>query len=182
MKLGRFLTIVATINCLFLSNAWCDRDKTPGVIKRRYVHVCPAGTERIGDKPPKSKLIFCKQVLDNGARLEGLYTQFYQTGNKKTEGEYVSGKKHGIWYEYHRSGEIAATKEFVDGKVVEKVSYRPDGSVIQPPKNRVAKQNETANAFSEYSKALKYAKKGSHHQPKGNFGWSTRKKKRVSIQ
>lgn len=182
MKLGRLLTIIAIINCLFSSYAWCDRDKTPGVIKRRYVHVCPAGTERIGDKPPKSKLIFCKQVLDDGARLEGLYTQFYGTGNKKTEGEYVSGKKHGTWYEYHRTGEVAETKEFVDGKVVEKVSYRPDGTIVKPPKNRITKQNETANAFSEYSKALRYGKRSPPKQSKGKISWSTKRKKRVSIQ
>lgn len=173
----KFTTITALLLSLVTNEAHSEPDKTPGVIKRRYVHACPAGTERVGDKPPKSKIIFCRQKLESGSRLEGPYTSFYGTGNKKVEGEYTSGKKNGTWINYHRNGELSEKREFVDGKVVEKISYRPDGSIIKPNKSDPAKQNKN-NEYEEFAQAARYSAKTHSRTANRDLGWSANKTKR----
>lgn len=169
--------------CLTSREAFCERDKSPGILKRRYVHACPAGTERVGDKPPKSKIIFCKQILDSSARLEGPYTSFYETGNKKLEGEYASGKKNGTWINYHRNGALAEKREFIDGKLVEKTSYRSDGSKIEPAKNSKATHKGGGSEYDQFIQASKYNDKSYRRPTNADLGWNTTKtKKRRSFQ
>ena len=111
---GIFLMLFVSINC------YADRDDKPGVVKRRYVHVCPAGTEQVGDGPPKSSIIFCRQINSKGYSIEGEYVTFFPNGNKKTEGTYIQGKKNGTWNVYSKSGDILETREFKEGLVKKK--------------------------------------------------------------
>lgn len=151
--------------------------KKPGVLKKKYVHACPGGTERVGDPPPKkSKVIFCRQILQDGSRLEGDYIQFYRNGNKKSEGEYIAGKRQGTWTSYYREGQLAEKKEFVDGKIVEKVSYSKRGGVIKDndPKD---KKKDKENAESEFSKTLRY-KKSAKSPQLNKLSWAPRRSNR----
>jgi hypothetical protein len=112
--LGTFLTLFISVSC------YADRNDKPGVVKRRYIHSCPTGTEQIGDGPPKSSIIFCRQINSKGFSLEGEYVTFFPNGNKKTEGTYTQGKKNGTWKVYSKSGDILETREFKEGLVKKK--------------------------------------------------------------
>lgn len=157
------------------SLGYCEnKGKRPGVLKKKYSHACPGGTERIGDAPPKSSMVFCRQVLEDGTRLEGDYTAFYRNGNKKIEGEYVSGKREGTWTSYYRGGQLSATKEFKDGKLVEKIAYSKRGDILKSNKEK-REQEAKANPESEYGKSLRY-KKSVNSTRKATLGWSPRRK------
>ena len=105
---------------IFATSAVAEKNDRPGIVKRQYVHACPPGTEQIGDGPPKSSVVFCRQILNNGFKLEGDYTTFYQNGNKKSEGSYVNGRKNGTWKVYSKTGEVVDSKEFIQGNAKRK--------------------------------------------------------------
>lgn len=108
------LFLFATTPCL------SEKNERPGVVKRRYVHTCPVGTEQVGDGPKKSSIVFCRKHLPNGYRLEGDFVTFYKNGNKKAEGEYFLGKKNGVWQNYKHNGEVVSSVEYKDGKIKKK--------------------------------------------------------------
>ncbi len=175
MKMHSKLYLVTILILAIPSSGLCEtKSNRPGVLKKKDSHACPGGTEKVGDAPPKSSIVFCRQILDDGARLEGDYTAFYRNGNKKVEGEYVSGKREGTWTAYYRGGQLSATKEFKDGKLVEKIAYSKRGDVLKSNKEK-RKLKENSNAESEYEKSLRYKKsaKGSH---KATLGWSPRRR------
>lgn len=54
-------------------------------------------------------------VNDVGA-LEGPWTEYYATGEKRAEGAYKEGKRDGDWVFYHRSGQVEQRGRYANGK------------------------------------------------------------------
>jgi len=52
---------------------------------------------------------------------EGIETHWYENGQKKEEGNYKDGKKEGLWTEWFESGKKNWERSFKDGKVVENI-------------------------------------------------------------
>jgi len=50
-----------------------------------------------------------------GLLPDGVWTEWYESGQKKSEGEYVLGKRVGVWTEWHANGQKASETEYVDG-------------------------------------------------------------------
>jgi hypothetical protein len=114
--------ILSTGLILFFSG-YCFAEKEipkPGLIKRRYNHSCPAGTEQVGDGPARSSIVFCRKPLVQGYHLEGDFVSFYRNGNKKIEGGYYKGKKDGLWRNFKKNGELATEAIYKNGRVVKK--------------------------------------------------------------
>ncbi len=167
-------SIIALLLIAIPQSGFCQsKSKRPGVIKKKYKHACPGGTERVGEGPPKNTIVFCRQILPDGSRLEGDYTAFYRNGNKKAEGEYISGKKEGTWVSYYRGGQLSAKKSYIDGKLVEKVGYSKRGEVIKSNKSK-ANTESKQSAENAYYKSLRYKK--SHKSTRsGSLGWNNRR-------
>lgn len=124
-----------------------DSRAPSGILKRRYIHRCPPGTEQVGGGPPQSSMVFCREALPRGYRLQGDFTSFYKNGNKKIEGAYTEGKKTGEWKNFKNNGELLSTITYENGriikrdntlklkkappKIVEKKEYYEDKEVFQ---------------------------------------------------
>lgn len=175
-------TFLATFCCVLISSlitslisiseVVADDDK-PGIIKKKYVHTCPAGTERVGEGPPDTRVMFCRQPLHNTSRLEGNYATFFQNGNKKIHGEYSQGKKHGKWVQYYRTGEVREVKKYADGKPFEEKTFKKDGAKIKSKKNdEQSVEKNNGNNGKVYSELRQMRRKGN---TKGrspvNMGW-----------
>lgn len=132
-----------------------EENKKPGVIQKRYIHVCPKGTKKVGEGHPGSSVVFCKQELYKGSRLEGGYAKFYRNGNKQFEGNYEQGKKHGKWTTYYRTGELKEVKKFENGAITKSSLFKQDGTEIKS-KNSAANTSEEGKIYSE----LRQSKKG----------------------
>lgn len=142
--------IVVCLLVLFISSeCFSDSDTKPGAARRRYSGICPPGTEQVGDGPPKSSLIFCRQSLKAGYRLQGDYISFYRNGNKKTEGNYSLGKKNGTWTNYKSSGEVVGTNEYKEGKLVRKPIQRNLKTPNQSQYRKYPDDNEVLAKFNE---------------------------------
>lgn len=50
-----------------------------------------------------------------GLLPDGIWTEWYDNGQKKSEGEYLLGMRVGLWTEWHANGQKAAETEYVDG-------------------------------------------------------------------
>lgn len=48
---------------------------------------------------------------DHG-KLNGLYTSYYSTGEKKTEGEFYNNQRTGIWYVFSEKGDTIVSREY----------------------------------------------------------------------
>ena len=59
-----------------------------------------------------------KETRDKGTLKDGNGTRitYYVTGQKESEGNYLSGKPSGLWKYYHESGRIASEGIMKDGK------------------------------------------------------------------
>jgi len=152
-----------------------DEDKPPpGVVGKRYKHVCPEGTERVGEGPPGTTMVFCRQDLGDTSRLEGDYTAFYLNGNKRVQGEYVTGKRHGTWVQYYRTGEVQAIREFQEGKPVEVKQFRKDGVPVKEPKKLTQQKSGNSEVHSKLREATRGKKKAGKRAR--NLGWPGVKK------
>jgi antitoxin component YwqK of YwqJK toxin-antitoxin module len=49
-------------------------------------------------------------------KKHGLWTTYYANGNKRSEGEYNRGKKEGVWIQYFANGNKMSEGTFVEGK------------------------------------------------------------------
>ncbi len=128
---------ILTVLCVFASTTLCFAGPRgrPGILKKKYKHVCPAGTEQVGDGPPKSSVVFCRAVLNSGYRLEGEYVTFYRNGNIKMQGEYVGGKRDGIWYNYRNNGQLMTKTEYRRGNKVRKPPEKKEARTTTNNKN-----------------------------------------------
>lgn len=62
--------------------------------------------------------------------FDGIWKEFYFSGQINREGEYRIGKKHGVWKEWYNTGQLKKEEYFVEGKLNGKsVSYYPDGII-----------------------------------------------------
>jgi len=50
-----------------------------------------------------------------GLLPDGIWTEWYDNGQKKSEGEYLLGMRVGLWTEWHDNGQKATETEYVDG-------------------------------------------------------------------
>ncbi len=170
-------TAFFSLSNINLSHA-VEPPKQPGLVKKKYIHSCPAGTEKIGDAPPKSTVIFCRQELSDGQRLQGDFTAFYRNGNKKREGEYNSGKKEGSWRDYYRTGEIAAEREYSEGKIKKSKVFDKKGRALEKDKKR-KEIIKAETAYQELSKSSRYAN-ASVKQAKISQSWPSKGKVKSS--
>ncbi|HMO16509.1 MAG TPA: hypothetical protein PKA63_01775 [Oligoflexia bacterium] len=153
------LITVFFLFCIFSSSLSAENDKPkPGVIGKRYRHVCPEGTERVGAGPPGTTLTFCRQQLGEESRLEGDYTAFYLNGNKRLQGEYSRGKRHGTWTQFYRTGEVQEVVEYYEGVPGERKSFKRDGVLVkskEPKKERVSSQAEVQSELRKTRRGKK---------------------------
>lgn len=68
---------------------------------------------------------------DHG-KLNGLYTSYYSTGKKKTEGEFYNNQRIGLWYIFSEKGDTIVSREYSnnfvfihEGEIVNKLPYVP---------------------------------------------------------
>jgi len=59
---------------------------------------------------------------------DGKYTEYYETGNIKAEGNIVDGKNHGLWIYYYEDGTKEGECEYINGNG-EYIGYYTDGSI-----------------------------------------------------
>lgn len=115
-----FLSILFILVLFHQDFALAESKTPPGILKRRYIHRCPAGTEQVGGGPPVSTMVFCREILPNGYRLDGDFTSFHKNGNKKMEGSYLQGKKNGEWKTFKNSGELLSTVTYNHGQITKR--------------------------------------------------------------
>lgn len=66
-----------------------------------------------------------------GDQKEGLWTCFYDNGNKLQEGAYFKGKRDGYWRMFHPNGKIAAEGIYIKGEEVGRWKiYNEDGVLM----------------------------------------------------
>ena len=54
--------------------------------------------------------------INTNEQWHGRYVSFYENGQKKEEGQYKNGKKHGTWTTWDENGKVLETVEFIDGE------------------------------------------------------------------
>ncbi|MCF8231776.1 MAG: hypothetical protein K9J27_06250 [Bacteroidales bacterium] len=61
----------------------------------------------------------------NGEKQKKKQIQYYQTGQKKMEGPYKNGKRHGQWISYYKNGRVWTKIHYIEGKAngIKKVYY-----------------------------------------------------------
>jgi antitoxin component YwqK of YwqJK toxin-antitoxin module len=114
--------------------------------KRKYVHPCPAGTEQAGSGPPDGYKAYCRQPIIGGYRNHGGLTNWYANGEKRFEGEFIRGKKHGVWTIYHRNGEKKSVETWYNGERQNKVKFDRKGA----PVTEVDKDKERREKRQKY--------------------------------
>lgn len=63
-------------------------------------------------------------------KYDGEYLEVYEDGTIKTKGNYIDGKKDGLWESFKQDGSRkGASETFKNGTVIKKVTYYTDGSV-----------------------------------------------------
>lgn len=153
------ILFIAAVLCVFSTTlCFADPRGRPGVVKKKYKHACPAGTEQVGDGPPKSSVVFCRAMLQNGYRLEGEYVSFYRNGNIKMQGEYVGGKRDGKWNNYRKNGQLVTTSEYRNGNKIRKPVEKhipqsiSSGSNKNAPKKMFSEDKEVQQKLFETRK------------------------------
>lgn len=68
---------------------------------------------------------YSRKISDDETKWirDGLFTEYYPTGNIASTGLYDNGLETGHWIDYHQNGQIAAEGDYVNGKEVGKWSY-----------------------------------------------------------
>ncbi|HRO38867.1 MAG TPA: hypothetical protein PLZ25_03015, partial [Flavobacteriales bacterium] len=60
------------------------------------------------------RIVATGAVSEAGA-MNGPWTEYYATGEKRAEGSYVEGRKEGLWTFYHRGGEVEQKGNYREG-------------------------------------------------------------------
>lgn len=132
MSASRKYTLLA-IGLLLSINTACKK-KAPDDLDVEIVNlhpdlICPEGTHGEGFPPPDGVLIYC--VLDGNPGLtikHGPSIEWYNNGQKKETGEYLSNQRFGEWTSLYESGIIARQgyykNDVEDGRWVE---FHPSG-------------------------------------------------------
>jgi len=61
---------------------------------------------------------YVKQDAEKNYVKVGVWTKWYENGQKKSEGPYADGKKAGVWIEWHENGQKASEGPYADDKQV----------------------------------------------------------------
>jgi len=77
-------------------------------------------------------VIVCNLALINGYGITKTTIDFHKNGVKKAEGQYIDGKKEGLWISWHRNGERESEGEYIDGQRDGRWrEWDPDGKLIK---------------------------------------------------
>jgi antitoxin component YwqK of YwqJK toxin-antitoxin module len=66
---------------------------------------------------------------DDKGNFDGEYAEIFNNGNVKIKGQYVKGKKEGVWETGRKDGQKTATEEYKDGDKVKETAYYTDNTV-----------------------------------------------------
>lgn len=131
---GMAFLVAGPLCCLRVDSASAEIHRAPAPEepkrRRKYVHPCPPGTEQFGKAPPKGGNVFCRQPVVGGYRKHGQQIRWYGNGGKRYEGDYVRGKKHGVWTIYHRNGTKKSVEVWYNGKRKSKTKFDRRGAPI----------------------------------------------------
>lgn len=146
-KLLYLFSIPLLINFSTLdADAEIKRKKKPEAQKadKKFVLPCAAGTEQFGEGPPKGAKVVCRQPMIGGRfRAEGSMVAWHANGNKKIEGEFVRGDRHGIWTTYQRNGRIKKVETYYAGQRQTVTKFDRYGRPKAPPKEAVSQESTT---------------------------------------
>ncbi|MEN8137227.1 MAG: hypothetical protein ABFR62_02235 [Bacteroidota bacterium] len=71
-------------------------------------------------------------LLDEKGKRQGVWTEFFMSGEKKSEGKFVDGKKDGIWKFFFEDGEVEQLGSYKSGKAIgEWTWYYDDGNILR---------------------------------------------------
>jgi len=71
-------------------------------------------------------------IVDDKGRKQGSWTEYFVTGEKKSEGKFVEGRKSGQWKYFYRSGKIEQVGNYKNGKAVgDWVWYYENGKTLR---------------------------------------------------
>ena len=56
--------------------------------------------------------------LNKDGKSQGNWIYFYETGEKQAEGEFVAGLRNGLWAFYHKNGQVSAKGAYLEGKKI----------------------------------------------------------------
>jgi antitoxin component YwqK of YwqJK toxin-antitoxin module len=64
------------------------------------------------------RLRYARRLSADGSRWirHGLFVEYYESGQVKSEGEYVDGAEEGMWRDYHANGRLAAEGAYRAGR------------------------------------------------------------------
>lgn len=137
---------------------------------RPYMHVCPIGTEPVGEAPPKGGQMWCRQPIEGGYRRQGAVVKWYNNGKKRFEGQFERDKKHGTWTKFRPNGKKQEEITYYDGKKVSKTLFDRRGREINTKERdereaeRKAASKKRAADWKSYSQASSRSNKKGFYQ------------------
>ncbi|MDD5570141.1 MAG: toxin-antitoxin system YwqK family antitoxin [Bacteroidales bacterium] len=116
------------------------------------------------------KVIGVGIVPENGLK-QGFWYEYYETGEKKGEGEYDMGKKSGIWKFYFKNGKTEQTGEYLrGGKPKGKwYWYYPSGNILR---EEIFEDGKAEGLMKEYNDSGKVIVEGNYSNGKKEGKWS----------
>ena len=133
--------IIISIFLLSANPSFAKDRKNKNKKIKAYNHACAPGTEPFGLAPPHGNKVVCRKPLGSGKfRAEGNMKVWHANGERKKEGNFVHGKKHGEWKTYHRSGKLKSTETYYNGERKSVTKHDRDGNAIKRSKKRNRKR------------------------------------------
>ena len=100
-------------------------------------------------------------TVDDKGRKQGIWTEYFVTGEKKSEGIYIEGNKSEKWNYYYISGKIEQVGNYIYGKAVDNwIWYYQNGNIL-----RVESfvKGKAEGSFVEYDKNGNEISKGEYY-------------------
>ena len=117
--------------------------------QQKFVLPCAAGTEQYGEFGTK---MVCRQPVGKGKyRPEGQFVAWHANGEKKIDGEFARGEKHGIWTTYLRNGRKKTVETFYSGKRQSLTKFDKYGRPKLPPKEELADGEQSISTDTKKS-------------------------------
>ncbi|MDQ3100520.1 MAG: hypothetical protein M3R08_03970, partial [Bacteroidota bacterium] len=108
----------------------------------------PAG-EIVSAKIYNNDQLLSEGSVNNVGALEGPWTEYFITGEKRAAGEYKQGKKEGDWTFFHRSGKVEQKGKYVNGLPQGKWEWFHENETIHREENY--RRGKEDGLSSEYS-------------------------------
>ncbi len=110
-----------------------------------------------------------KGVVDLEGFRDGMWTNFYETGEVKSKGSYTDGKKDGIWEFFYKSGKIEQKGNFKDDKYNGSwFWYNEDGKIIREENFY---QGKNDGVYIEYNPSGNIITKGEYIEGERDGEW-----------